>query len=231
MSLSNPVVLTSVNDGNGSGVRTSSSISPTAGSLIIVMIAHRAGAGKTITDVDSSFTTSGWNQFIDFNPNQSGDDIRYAVWWANYTSGMGTVSVSVSGNVNRIMFTVTQVTGHDSVTPLVNSAEDSNDNDSGPSTASLTLPSSPASDSLIIGGFTQLGDGAVVVGDDFTEFFDQVESGTYPMTHEGEYRNGGADDVIDWSGLDGSRSAFVAFEVQAGGTPPPVGTGDFFNVL
>ena len=150
MAISNPTLL------DTQTLRTaiqlnSASISPSANALLVIVHTVLASSGSGWTDsVTDSFGANlgDWTSI-----GVEIDGAATVHMWLHYaqcgaTPGSGTVSVDPSGGNMQIMF-VLEVTGHNTTSPVTQYKTYSSD--ATPTSPEITLDSSPASGSLVLG--------------------------------------------------------------------------------
>ena len=228
MAISNPTLLdTQTLHGWIVDKLNSASISPSANALLVIVHTVRAPSGSGWTDsVTDSFGANlgDWTSI-----GVEIDGAATVHMWLHYaqcgaTPGSGTVSVEPSGGTEQIMF-VLELTGHNTTSPVTQYKTYSSD--ATPTSPEITLDSSPASGSLVlgaIGGGPGTTSSEATSGTGFTELADTwVAAPRLPVTSCAvQYDNGGADTTCDWSLSNyGQTITGIALEIAAasgGGT-------------
>ena len=201
MAISNPTLLDTQTLQTADQLN-SASISPSANALLIIVHCVLASSGSGWTDsVSDSFGANlgDWTS-VDVEI----DGAASVHMWMHYaqagaTPGSGTVSVDPSAGGRQIMF-VLELTGHNTTSPVVQYKVYSSD--ATPTSPEITLDSSPAAGSLVlgaIGGGVGTTSSAATSGSGFTELADTRVATTGVTSCTVQYDNGGADTTCDWS--------------------------------
>lgn len=197
----------------------SASISPSANALLIIVHCVLASTGSGWTDsVSDSF---GANLGDWTSVGVEIDGAATVHMWIHYaqcgaTPGSGTVTVDPSAGTRQIMF-VLELTGHNTTSPVTQYKAYSSD--ATPTSPVITLDSSPASGSLVlgaIGGGVGTTSSGATSGSGFSELAD-TRVGTSGVTSCAvQYDNGGADATCDWSLSNfGQTIVGIALEIAA----------------
>ena len=228
MAISNPTLLDTKTLQTADKLN-SASISPSANALLIIVHCVEASFGSGWTDSVSDSFGANLGDWTSVDVEIDGA-VSVHMWMhyaqAGATPGSGTVSVDPSAGDMQIMF-VLELTGHNTTSPVTQYKTYSSD--ATPTSPKITLGSSPASGSLVLGaigggpgttssgatsgtGFTELADTRVAGGGGigsadhdrgFTELADKRVAAprpTVPVTSCAvQYDNGGADTTCDWS--------------------------------
>ena len=221
MALSAPTQLTNLESAVAAGNQTTASVAVSTGDLVIVAAALNGADAFTVTSLTNSagFAVDAWTKHEDelaTNTNQ----LRCVVWTAQVTSGgTGTVTVTVSvGDLGRWNVQVFSVTGHNTSTPV---AQSETAQQGAGASLTVTLGSSPAATSMVMGFLAQEGavQGTVTPGSGFTELYDTDQgSGGTAAALQSQYDLAGADTTCDWSNLTSGNKAAIALEIaEAGG--------------
>lgn len=212
MALSNPSLLTTLASATFGTSNTTSSISPTANSLLIVSAGVGTGGSvsRTLSISDTLSGTGSWNQAFILKNNS--DTFLTAIFWAfaGSSPGSGTITVTASAGMARWCIAVHEITGADTSTPVLQSKTGSNASTS----LSLTLDSTPLTPSVVFGTVTdRVGNGATA-GSGFTETADFSSGGGGNAYMQTQYKNGSATTTCDWSDLNTLNNTAVAIEIQ-----------------
>ncbi len=225
MAISNPTLLDTKTLQTADKLN-SASISPSANALLIIVhcvLASSFGGGWTDAVSDSFGANLGdWTSI-----GVEIDGAATVHMWLHYaqcgaTPGSGTVSVDPSAGGRQVMF-VLEVTGHNTTSPVTQYKTYSSD--ATPTSPEITLDSSPASGSLVlgaIGGGVGTTPSDATSGTGFTELADKWVGTTGVTSCAVQYDNGGADKTCDWSLSNyGQTITGIALEIAAadsGGT-------------
>lgn len=199
---------------------TSASFSPTANALLLVV----AGVGATggdpggVTITDSFTGTGSWSSVQLTSTNW-----RIVIAWAQLGSspGSGTVTLdAVRLATNRWALHVYDVTGHDTTTPVTQSNTDATLTTG---SYSISLPSAPASDSMVFGGLflRAESDGSVTAGSGFTAQNNFDGTGAGGALLNSEYDATSPPQSASWSNIAVSitelAAAVIEIAADAGG--------------
>lgn len=216
MALASPTHLSTTSDTSNDATITSASISPTGGALLVIGGTSFA-ATQSVSTVTDSFTGTGtWT--IRQASQTGGSPSRESVGFIAYavlgsTPGGGTVTVTFSSSSRDKTLGVIEVTGQDTTTPV---PQWQSNTGTGASLI-VTLDSTPASTSMVIGCVGDRGTNNPVNGSGFTEISQQA---TDDVVHDMQYDLTNADTTCDWTSfLGGAANAAIAIEVaeQAAG--------------
>ena len=221
MAISNPTLLDTQTLRTGSQLN-SASISPSANALLVIVHTVLASSGSGWTDAVSDSFGANLGDWTSVGVEIDGAATVHM--WLHYaqcgaTPGSGTVSVDPSGGFMQIMF-VLEVTGHNTTSPVTQYKTYSSD--ATPTSPEITLDSSPASGSLVlgaIGGGPGTTSSGATSGTGFTELADTRVAATSVTSCAVQYDNGSADTTCDWSLSNyGQTITGIALEIAAGGT-------------
>ena len=225
MAISNPTLLDTQTLQKADQLN-SASISPSANALLIIVHCVLASSSSGWTDrVSDSFGANlgDWTS-VDVEI----DGAATVHMWLHYaqcgaTPGSGTVSVYPSAGDRQIMF-VLELTGHNTTSPVTQYKTYSSD--ATPTSPEITLDSSPASGSLVlgaIGGGVGTTPSDATSGTGFTELADTRVGTTGVTSCAVQYDNGGADKTCDWSLSNyGQTITGIALEIAAAAGTTPV---------
>jgi len=223
MAISNPTLLDTQTLRTGYQLN-SATISPTANALLIIVHCVLAPSGSGWTDAVSDSFGANLGDWTSIGVEIDGAATVHM--WIHYaqcgaTPGSGTVSVDPSGGIKQIMF-VLEVTGHNTTSPVTQYKTYSSD--ATPTSPEITLDSSPASGSLVlgaIGGGPGTTSSGATSGTGFTELADTRVAATGVTSCAVQYDNGGAvqqhwillcgkqgDDYIAADPISGTRILF-----------------------
>lgn len=224
MPISTPTVLVTSTVAVATDPFTTGSVSPTANSILLVLISATTNAGSpTIVDVTSTLSGMGtWTEIADI-AHSAATKALAAAWYsiAGGSPGTGTITVDASSAFARWTVTVVEIaSGYDTSTPAINAKTGTGTS----ATPSLTLDSSPAASSIVMGLITSLGDDGVTPGAAYTELVDATSGGGNAARQEIEYDTSPGSTTVDWADAGVTSNAFLAFEIKAaaaggGGVP------------
>lgn len=209
MAPSNPALLDTTTDGAGGSSLTSGSISPSNNCLLVIAFTGRRNDNTAISVSSISTTLSNvgsWTIVQRDEEKATGLQQITAVAYAlvSGSPGTGTITVNHTADVLRRSVHVAETTGHDTSTPVPqNATSDTN---------TVTLSSSPASDSIVFGAVSSRASG-IGPGTGFTEIAETTPGGGAAITCQTQYDNGSASTTCDWSGT--SNPIGVAIEIAA----------------
>ena len=222
MALGTPTLLDTTTESSNDSSITSGSISPTGDALLIVaMVTRTSGGSRAVTGVSDTLTGTGsWTIDVQTVGTASGYvDVALCTAKAGSSPGSGTVTVTLSGNSARKCLHVAEITGQDTSTPV----QQTKSNTGSGATLSITLDSSPASDSCVMGcnGDALSGvSGDTTPGANYMELADSnLAQGAGNVQNEVEYDLTPTSTTVDWSGLESINNAGVAIEINAAGAP------------
>ena len=202
----------------------SASISPSANALLIIVHCVEASSGSGWTDSVSDSFGANLGDWTSVDVEIDGA-VSVHMWMhyaqAGATPGSGTVSVDPSAGDMQIMF-VLELTGHNTTSPVTQYKTYSSD--ATPTSPEITLDSSPASGSLVlgaIGGGPGTDSSGATSGTGFTELADTRVAEGIPVIVKVDYYPGGAvqqhwillcgkagDDYIAADPISGTRILF-----------------------
>jgi len=224
MAISNPTLLDTQTLQTGDKLN-SASISPSANALLVIVHTVLASSGSGWTDAVSDSFGANLGDWTSVGVEIDGAATVHM--WLHYaqcgaTPGSGTVSVDPwPGGTKQIMF-VLEVTGHNTTSPVTQYKTYSSD--ATPTSPEITLDSSPASGSLVlgaIGGGPGTDSSGATSGTGFTELADTRVAEGIPVIVKVDYYPGGAvqqhwillcgkagDDYIAADPISGTRILF-----------------------
>lgn len=217
MAISPPVGLTNLLSQVGASNRDTASVTVEAGDLIVVT------AGCSLNGAIGAFTITGlgatWVIHEEAEVTVTGLRTRGCVATALIPSGTsGVINVAVaSGNPLRWNIAVEQIQADTALSVVQTEIAQPGTG----TTHQVTLPGSPGAASLVFGGLIVHETTADDVDNDpdFTEGYDSTSGGaTIQSRVQTQYRNGGADAVVDWSGiLTGANKIGIGLEIAEEG--------------
>jgi hypothetical protein len=220
MTLAAPTHLNTTVDPSGSITsKQSSSISPTANSLLIAVVALMNASGTfNVTGVTDTLSGTGsWTVHQQAHGTASN---RYSVAimtaQAGSSPGSGTVTVSWTNNSARTVLSICEITGHSTSAPVPQGAANTGTGNA----LTVTLGSTPAATSCVVAAVnTGAGNGSVAAGTGFTELVETVSGGSLQSDLQIQYDLASADATADWgTTLATFNNAGVAIEIaEAGG--------------
>jgi hypothetical protein len=219
VSIGAPVELTSNISNSTLASRTTASFTPTAGSIVIACCAVReATGGAPAPDITISNTHAGswsWDRITISDAAANRHTLAAFVAEAPSAPGAGTVTFSLSENVNRTEHAIFEVgAALSSIAGTITGTGTT-------ATPSVTLTSSPAADSVIIGVLASVAHTATITpGAGFTTLL-QTPSTSLTALHI-EYDLTPTGTTVDWSGAGTTSNLAIAFEIPAAavGLPP-----------
>jgi len=225
MAISNPTLLDTQTLQTADQLN-SASISPSANALLVIVHTVLASSGSGWTDAVSDSFGANLGDWTSIGVEIDGAATVHM--WLHYaqcgaTPGSGTVSVDPSGGTRQIMF-VLEVTGHNTTSPVTQYKTYSSD--ATPTSPEITLDSSPASGSLVlgaIGGGVGTTSSGATSGTGFTELADTRVATVGVTSCAVQYDNGSADTTCDWSLSNyGQTITGIALEIAAASGASPV---------
>jgi hypothetical protein len=225
MAISNPTLLDTQTLQTADQLN-SASISPSANALLVIVHTVLASSGSGWTDAVSDSFGANLGDWTSIGVEIDGAATVHM--WLHYaqcgaTPGSGTVSVDPSAGGRQVMF-VLEVTGHNTTSPVTQYKTYSSD--ATPTSPEITLDSSPASGSLVlgaIGGGVGTTSSAATSGSGFTELADTRVATVGVTSCAVQYDNGGADTTCDWSLSNyGQTITGIALEIAAASGASPV---------
>lgn len=220
MALGTPTKLSGAIDTNNTTTCVAPSSSPTGGALLVVVgSAIFSGSGETVTITDGFTGTGSWTKIQ--TEQGGGSPLRYVVTFLAYakagtTPGSGTVTATWSSATRDKSITAIQITGQHATTPVPQSKT----NGGTGSSLTVTLDSTPASTSCVIGVVADKAQsGSPGNGTGFTQLDEQqTGTGTGDVTHDVQYDLTSADTTCDWTSLAAEANAAVAIEIAEAST-------------
>lgn len=217
MALSTPSVLITHTASLASTSETTASISPSANALLLVVVSVTVAAeSPSISSITSTLSGLGTWTAIGETWHDAANNSFVAAWRCKCgaTPGSGTVTVNASVSFNRWVVSVIEITGENTTTPVANFKSGTGTS----ATPSLTLDSTPAADSCVIGVLTSQGDtNGVTEGGAYVELIDISSGGGATARQHVEYDLSPGSTTVDWSAAATTSNSFIAFEVQAAG--------------
>lgn len=215
MPLSAPTVLITSTVAIATDPFTTGSVTPTANALVIVLVSAVTNAGTPdIVGITSTLSGMGtWTEIADI-AHSAGTKALAAAWYsiAGASPGTGTITVDASSAFARWTVTVAEIaSGYDTSTPAINAKTGTGTS----ATPSLTLDSSPAATSIVMGIVTSLGDDGITPGAAYVELVDATSGGSNAARQEIEYDSTPGSTTVDWSDAGVTSNAFLAFEIKA----------------
>jgi len=197
----------------------SPSFTPTANSLLIVVMATVAGSGTTIDHTGCTSTITGQGAFTGYEAQQNVNSRRNNLSiWVSQTGASpnaGTVTVSWDNAATRSVILVYEVTGHLVASPIGASGT----NIGTASTLTVTLSATPAAASMVFAGVCSASgttDPGITPGAGFTGLTSLGSGGTTVRAWtETMYDITSADDSADWSSLATVNNVGTAIEIKA----------------
>jgi hypothetical protein len=225
MAISNPTLLDTQTLQTADQLN-SASISPSANALLVIVHTVLASSGSGWTDAVSDSFGANLGDWTSIGVEIDGAATVHM--WLHYaqcgaTPGSGTVSVDPSAGGRQVMF-VLEVTGHNTTSPVTQYKTYSSD--ATPTSPEITLDSSPAAGSLVlgaIGGGVGTTSSDATSGTGFTELADTRVATVGVTSCAVQYDNGGADTTCDWSLSNyGQTITGIALEIAAASGASPV---------
>jgi len=219
MALSTPDLLDTITFGVSDTEFTSNSITPTGGALLIVGVTMGVGGSVSFTaSIDDTLADTGsWSQvteLIDIGSATLRESIFYAVLGSS--PGSGTVTVTTTASISRVGIHVIEITGQDASPVAQNKT-----NTGTASTLTVTLDSTPETDSCVIGVVgAGVGTNDIGFGSGFTEIADTTIGASGQHKIQSQYDQDNADTTCDWSNLPTTYSAGCAIEISAAESGP-----------
>jgi hypothetical protein len=220
--------------GQGSGPFTSGSFTPPNNSLLVVIVLAGIDVANPTNEGHYVITGGGltWTKQTSNNVSWGGDGAVVQIWTAPVTTG-ASMSVTLTHTGHTIYACALfpfAYTGYDTGTPTgAFDAEWIASN-----TNTLTLSSTPDSDSEVIGGILIVGGDGIASDVTVAPAFGETEIAEYTQTDsfgkwQMQFRTGSTSTSFGWSsttgaGGDYNRRIFGALEIEAaaGGGPPTV---------
>jgi hypothetical protein len=203
---------------------TSPSFTPTANSLLIAVGSGAVGSGaRTLVSASSTHTGSGsWTPLYANGVHNFSIVTGLAYAKMGASPGAGTVTMTFDGNIVGKKIVVYEITGHDTATPVIQSATITG---GGVSSRTVTLGASPAADSLVFGVIAAFYASGISItpGSGFSELNDAAQgTGGTSIILQQQYDQDSADTTCDWTGLASTTNcAAVAIEIAAAGGGSP----------
>lgn len=219
MAISSPTELFTPGTSNSSKINHSSgAFTPGAGDLVIIAAAVRetSGGGSAPSMTISQTHGEAWSWTKITRSNGDGNAHTLSLWYAVAPSGAGegVVTVEADEACNRWEVVGVGVSGASGAIVNFNSAE------SASGSPSITLPSAPASTSVVLGFIASVGDSdGVTPGASFTEI---SESSGTSTTLQAQFDETSPGATCDWSGAATASNLMIALEIVA----PASGGGD-----
>ena len=195
---------------------TTSSFSPTGNALLVVSGSLlNTTLEPAVSSVTDTFTGTGsWTivQASNTTIQQHVGFIAYALLGSS--PGSGTVTVNTSNNAIRTAVDVYEVTSVNTSAPVTQSKTGTGTS----ATPSITLDSTPATDSLVFGALSSraTSDPDITPGSNFTELGEVYSSGGVAQAHiQTEYDAASATTTVDWSNAPTISNVMVGIEIAA----------------
>ena len=209
-SVSNPSLLTSGGNATGSSSDVTAAFTPTADSLLVVAWSALSDfAGEpTFTFTNTHVGSGAWASVEVFRATNR----RHAQGRCQMgaTPGSGTITNTYSANCTRKARIISEVTGHDTTTPL----SESNTGDNAATTLDIALVAIAAGN-LAIGTVSSGGATNITAGTNETELAEAASGGANEERIQLEY---GTDTTVNWTNLNTLNNRGVAIEyAQAAG--------------
>ena len=197
MALGTPTNLTSGGAATAAASRTTASISPTGGALLLACTGANRGSG-TPTTVVVTDTLTGTGSWTSINVRDTSGKVLTSLSYAKAgpTPGTGTITFTYSGgagNPARQAWIVDEITGQDTTTPVPENASAEG------TAATLTVNlASIASGNKAYGVINNGSGTGITAGSGETEIDEQGSGGTSNVLLQTEY---GTTTGVDWSTL------------------------------
>ncbi len=197
MALGTPTNLTSGGAATASASRTTASISPTGGALLLACTGANRGSG-TPTTVVVTDTLTGTGTWTSINVRDTSGKVLTSLSYAKAgpTPGSGTITFTYSGgagNPVRQAWIVDEITGQDTTTPVPENASAE-----GTGTTLTVNLASIASGNKAYGVVNNGAGTGITAGSGETEIDEQSSGGTSNVLLQTEY---GTTTGVDWSTL------------------------------
>lgn len=220
MALSTP---TELGNSNSADALSSFAIGPdfsvVTGDLIVVFALVGSTADHTALTISDTLGTLTWTKHREARSTTS-NFWRLAVWTTQATgNATGTVTIGTD-SASRWNIQAFKVTGHNTTTPVPQSQLTINGTGT---TLTVTLDSTPAATSMVMGAVGSEGDAdGVSQGTGFTLLLDTTSGAAAEARMNSQYDLASADTTCDWSGLATTANEGVAIEIaEAGGAVAP----------
>lgn len=204
MALSALALLTTKGQTNKTTTITSASITPSANCLLVACTNRHDVEALSISTTLSNVGT--WTQATVTNSGQ-----RVSIFYANVTGSPGTGTITITGASSLAIpwrLEIAETTGHNTSAPVTQSKTGFGNS----STLTLTLDSTPAASSMVVGYVGDVSGAGVTAGTGFTEIHDSATNSGIARTQL-QYDLASADTTCDWSTLNTSNNAAVAIEI------------------
>lgn len=196
MALGTPTNLTSGGAATAAASRTTASISPTGGALLLACTGATRGSAAPTTVVVTD-TLTGTGTWTSINLRDASGKVLTSLSYAKAgpTPGTGTITFTYSGGSNpvRQAWIVDEITGQDTTTPVPESAT----NEGTGTTLTVNL-ASIASGNKAYGVVNNGAGTGITAGSGETEIFEVSSTGTSNVLLQTEY---GTTTGVDWSTL------------------------------
>lgn len=221
MSISTPVELTSNISNSSATNRPTASYLPTASGISIACCAAREFTGGSpapdLTISNSHAGSWAWDEFTVSDAATNRHTLGVFPAQTPAITGAGITTFTAAETCNRWEWIVTEVTGGlPDITNFIIGTSTS-------ATPSVTLPNSPASDSVVIGVIASVAHtGTIGAGSGFTTLV-QTPTTSQTALHV-EYNLAPSGTSVAWTGCGTTSNLLIAFEIPAAavGIPPSV---------
>lgn len=203
MALGTPTTLTGGGSATTDGSITTASVSPTGGALLMMSIGCRGALLATFTISDTFTGTGAWTQLY-IGAGTTAHALFYAK--AGATPGSGTVTITYSSNQVRSAWTLDQITGQDTTTPV----PQNNTGSSTVDTLSISLGSALASGSKSYGTCSTRAAASIGPGGAETEIQEQNSTGASPTYANSQWYT---TQTISWATLGTTANRGVVIEI------------------
>ena len=186
---------------------TDGSVSVTNGDLILFAVTISSGPAFTISATTDGLGGLTWSRHT--SDSACNSNFCVTIWTAQATSTTsGTITANVSsGTPGRWLLQTFVVTGHNTSTPISQSAELQGDTSTTPT---VTL-SSPAASSMLFCALGSQSESDTTAGTGFTELLETVGSSISHLATMYDLDN--ADTSADWSGANTTNNNAVCVEI------------------
>lgn len=225
MALSTPTQLDAKSDSATASTIVSNSVSPSSNTLLLV-----AGATRDASVASASISTTlsnvgTWTVLTRDGPGASYGSLVLGYAVVTGAPGSGTVTVNFGVSCTRHSIVVAEIaSGYSTSSPVVQNKNGT----SSASTLSLTLDSTPISNSTVFAAVASRGATAITPGSNFTEL-SEIGTGSGNPAIEVEYDANSATTTVDWSTLGTAGNAGIGIEIRDGSAV--VNTNGFFQIL
>lgn len=217
-----PTILTEGTSSANSDNIATASVEPSDDCLLVVNTSMIDSSALTISSVSTTLSNVGSWTIVQPSAQLGGSPERYNLCGGAYAQvtgdpGTGTVTVTFSASTRHKLIELAEVIGHDTTTPVAQSAS----NAGTAATLAVTLSSTPETDSLTMGG-VQNHDQATGLSPatNYTELEETIVSGSTNSVLEFCYDEASATDTATWTtGNDTSAGWLIEISNASGGEP------------